>query len=313
MRILLGPGAIGETVKQVQTVLGSNGFNFHTCDGWYGPATTECVKAYQRAKALQVTGTIDDEGTWQLLMKCAMPTVSERCLQLTAAFEDHGFEKAVGNFDGALLTWGIIGFTLASGGIQNIVQNINRTKAELVKQVFSEYSGELLQLMTASRDWQLQWATQHTLTNGGLAEPWRTMFCNFGALPEVKREQLKQVQTRYMAPAINTAKRLGLTSELGLALCFDIHVQNGGIKHTALDQIRQQSGAGVAEPRLRAIVANAVADWAKAAWSDDVRRRKLTIATGHGTVHGHEFVLENWGLSGDFEAPELTAPSVTKA
>ncbi|HZU45181.1 MAG TPA: peptidoglycan-binding domain-containing protein, partial [Terriglobales bacterium] len=91
MRVLLGPGAIGETVRQVQMVLGSNGFNFHICDGWYGPATAECVKAYQRAKALPETGAIDDEGTWQLLMKCPIPTVSERCLQLTAAFEGHGF------------------------------------------------------------------------------------------------------------------------------------------------------------------------------------------------------------------------------
>ncbi len=313
MRVLLGPGAIGETVRQVQMVLGSNGFNFHICDGWYGPATAECVKAYQRAKALPETGAIDDEGTWQLLMKCPIPTVSERCLQLTAAFEGHGFEKAVGNFDGALLTWGIIGFTLASGGIQNIVQNINRTKPDLVKQAFGDYTSELLQLMTASREWQLQWATQHTVSSGSLAEPWRTMFQNFGSLPDVKREQLKQVQARYMAPAVSTAKRLGFTSELGLALCFDIHVQNGGIKHTALDQIRQQSADGAPEPKLRTIVANAVADWARPAWSDDVRCRKLAIAAGRGFVHGHEFVMENWGLSGDFEAPELTAPALAKS
>jgi hypothetical protein len=115
-----------------------------------------------------------------------------------------------------------------------------------------------------------------------------------------------------MTPAVSTAKRLGFTSELGLALCFDIHVQNGGIKHTALDQIRQQSAEGVVEPKLRTIVANAVADWARPAWSEDVRRRKLTIATGRGTVHGHEFIMENWGLSGDFEAPELTARAAAK-
>ena len=305
MRVLFGPGAIGETVKQIQTALTRNGLNSHACDGWYGPATAECVRAYQRSKALPESGTIDDEGTWQLLMKCAVPTVSERCLQLTAAFEDHGFEKAVGNFDGALLTWGIIGFTLASGGIQNIIQSIHRTKPELLASAFGEYSSELLQLVSAPREWQLQWAFQHTLKNSGLAEPWRAMFCTFGSLPEVRREQLKQVQTRYMAPAMNTARRLGFSSELGLALCFDIHVQNGGIKHTALDQIRQQSVEGVPEATLRTVVANAVADWANPAWSDDVRRRKLTIATGEGTVHGHAYVLKNWGLSGDFEAPEL--------
>lgn len=309
MRVLFGPGAIGETVKQVQQVLTHNGFDNHGSDGWYGPATAECVKAYQRSKTLPVTGTVDDDGTWRLLMNCAVPSVGERSLQLTAAFENHRFELAVGNFDGALLTWGIVGFTLASGGIQQIVKRINKSKPELVQQAFGECAGELLELMSASREWQTQWANHHTLKNGGLAEPWRAMFAMFGSFAEVKREQLKYVQSKYMLPAIGTAKRLGFRSELGLALSFDIHVQNGGIKHTALDQIQHESSAGVAEAELRVIVANAVADWANPAWSDDVRRRKLTVAIGKGTVHGHPYDLANWGLSGECDAPELNGSS----
>jgi hypothetical protein len=200
-----------------------------------------------------------------------IPSVTERSLQLTAAFEGHGFGLAVGNFDGALLTWGIIGFTITSGEVQEIVLEVNQSHPELVQQAFGTNAAELLQLMTASRDLPKQWADEHTLANRALAEPWRSLFAAFGSFPEVQQQQVKHVQNDYMTPAIKTATSLGLSSELGLALCFDIHVQNGGIKHTAMDQIQKQSKPGMAESDLRVIVANAVADWANPAWSDDVR------------------------------------------
>jgi hypothetical protein len=56
---------------------------------------------------------------------------------------------------------------------------------------------------------------------------------------------------------------------------------------------------------LRLIVANAVADFANSAFMNGVRKRKLTVATRQGQVHGHTFVLENWGLSGALAAAEL--------
>ena len=307
MRLLLGAGAIGETVKQIQRALTRSGFDTHGCDGWYGPATAKCVEAFQEQKNCPITGAID-EVTWGMLMGCAAPSVSERCLQLTAAFEGHGFGHAVGNFDGALLTWGIVGFTLASGGIQSIVRAVNSSKPELLEGTFGDKCCELLELISAPRDAQTQWANQHTHRTGALAEPWCSLFATLGSLPEVQREQLRLVEEKYMAPAIHTAKRLGFSSELGLALCFDIHVQNGGIKQTALDQIRQKLAAKLSEPELRATVANAVADAASPLWRDDVRQRKLTIAHGEGTVHGHHYVLMNWGLSGEFDAPEMVAP-----
>jgi hypothetical protein len=49
------------------------------------------------------------------------------------------------------------------------------------------------------------------------------------------------------------------------------------------------------EQELRVIVANAVAD-ASASFKEDVRSRKLTVATGTGKVYGETFILSNWGL-----------------
>ena len=89
---------------------------------------------------------------------------------------------------------------------------------------------------------------------------------------------------------------MGLGSELGIALSFDVQVQNGGVSAALRDTILAQTH-GQAEAVVREAVANAVADHAKAQFREDVRSRKLAIARGQGTVHGRNVVLANWGLT----------------
>jgi putative peptidoglycan binding protein/glycosyl hydrolase family 46 len=303
-RILFGLGAIGEIVKQIQITLTSAGFDTQGTDGWFGKNTMTALSNFQQSKQLPPTGVVD-ESSWRQLMQRPLPSVGDRSLGLTAAFEGHGYGLAMGNFDGALLTWGVIGFTMASGEVQQIVNAVNQNDPHLVRDAFQDSAEELLTLVNSPIDSQTAWADKHTLANGALVQPWREMFATFGAFPEVQAEQMRHVISDYLSPAIKTAANLNLTSELGLALCFDIHVQNGGIKRKAMAQIRQSAPAATPEPTLLEIVANAVADSARIAYQDDVRQRKLTIAQGQGTVHGHNYVLENWGLSGSFSAGEL--------
>lgn len=310
MRTLFGVGARGDTIRAIQTALTSAGFDTNGVDGVFGGGTNSAVKGFQTANSLTVSGAIDDT-TWQQLMNRPAPTASERSLQLTANFEGHGFGLAVGNFDGALLTWGIIGFTLASGEIQSIVRAINNNFPDRVAQAFGDKTNELLQLINADRQFQTSWSNQNTVDGRALAEPWKGMFAAFGAIPEVQAEQLKHVQNDYLNPAIATARKLGFTSELGLALCFDIHVQNGGIKAATMAQVLPQIQQ-LGEDDARTIVANACADSARTQFQSDVRSRKLTIATGAGNVHGRNYVLENWGLSAAFQADEL-APTALGA
>jgi hypothetical protein len=303
-RILFGDGAIGDIIKGIQQTLTNANFSTNGVDGWYGNDTHKAVAAFQTDQSNPATGLVDD-GLWPTLMSSPIPTVSQRALQLTAAFEGHGFGLAEGNFDGALLTWGIVGFTMAANEVQQIVLAVNNSHPEIVQAEFGSNTAELLNLMQASRDDQTTWANAHTLPNGSLAEPWRTMFRGFGSHPEVQAEQMKHVQSDYMNRAIQTAKSLGFASELGLALCFDIHVQDGGISVDGTTEIQQNRTPGMSEADLRVVVANAVADNAKPEWAADVRSRKLAIATGQGIVHGHNFVMQNCGLSGDSSAPEL--------
>jgi len=303
-RTLYGRGARAETVKAIQRALLTAGFDPLGSDGGYGKNTAAAVLAFQKARHLPETGIVD-ETTWQSLMKIPIPDTFVRCLDLTAAFEGHGYSLAQGNWDDAWLTWGIIGFTMKHGEVQKIVLGIFDRQPDLVARAFGEQTNELIDLMRASPRRQEEWAGSVSV-GSRLAEPWRTGFDAFGRLPEVQELQRREAHEAYFAPACRTAREQTLRSELGLALCFDAHVQNGGIKDRARGEIRQKLNAGppVTERDRRVAIADAVADASSERFREDVRSRKLTIANGSGDAHGAHFVLENWGLS-ESTAPEL--------
>lgn len=102
-----------------------------------------------------------------------------------------------------------------------------------------------------------------------------------------------------------------LRSQRALALMFDIMSQNGGISAPVEAGIRQQSGAlsgtmgSIAEVARLQIIAKRRADAASPQRREDVRTRKLAIATGSGTVHGRCYdLVDQYGI-------ELTAMRLT--
>ncbi len=302
MRILYGQGAHGGVVESIQRRLTALGFDTKGFDGFYGRNTNSAVQGFQTAKSLAVTGAVD-EATWQALMAVPVPAVEVRSLELTAAFEGHGYTLAQGNWDGAWLTWGIIGFTMKHGEVQKIVLEVQATAPDLLGKAFGDSAPRLLDVMRDSSRNQEAWAI--SISSGSrVVEPWVTGFRLLGQLPPVQEIQRRIARADYYVPAQSTAQQWGLKSELGLALCFDIHVQNGGIKPQAASAINAAIGANRPndERVLRAIIATAVADASATQFHEDVLSRKLTIAQGQGTVHGASYVLENWGLA-DFPAP----------
>ena len=307
-RLLFGEGARGDIVRGMQKDLARVGLYKADLDGDYGDATARAVRAFRRSKALPAATHVDPS-TWKLLTKRPIPTPSERALQVTASFEGHGFTLAQGNFDGAGITWGVIGFTLKSGQLPKIVLEVHAAHPRLVEEAFGAKTDELLTIMRSSFAKQLAFANRLSLgsSRARLAEPWRTAFRRFGDLPQVQAAQLEHVQG-YPNPARRDARTLGLKSELGLALCFDIHVQNGSISATAMRRIKSaQAAHGIREEReLRVVVAHAVADSASARFRGDVLSRKLALATGVGVVHGATYVLRNWGLG---ELPVSAQPN----
>ena len=297
-KVLLAKGARGELVGKIQLALADQGFDPQGADGKFGKDTEAAVKAFQQARSLEATGRVD-VSTWTALLGTRIPNTLERSLQLTAAFEGHGFTLAQGNFDGAGITWGIVGFTLKHGELEKIILTVFDENPALVQQAFGNNTEELIEILKSPKAVQMRFADSISIgtTKAAIREPWKSAFKAFGEIGEVQALQLKLADKDYGQPAAETAKEFELKTELGRALAFDIHVQNGGIKASARKEIETalQETPISTERELRAIIANAVAD-ASTSFREDVRSRKLTIATGAGKVHGELFVLANWGL-----------------
>lgn len=296
-RTYFARGARGEIIRRIQEKLTAAGFDTKGHDGVYGGDTVTAVTAFQKAHGLPETGSVDED-TWKALMEAPVPAVLDRCLGLTATFEGHGFTLAQGNFDGAGITWGIIGFTLKHGELTKIVKMAFAEDPELVRSCFGDKTDELLHILDEPWEKQLAWADSISTgaSKATLAEPWKTGFRKFGETDLAQRLQLERVRDAYYTPALATAKKFGLKTEVGTALCFDIHVQNGGVKAAAENVVRSKMHEGMPEHDRRVLIANAVADNALPEWREDVRNRKVTIANGSGTVHGLTAELKNWGL-----------------
>jgi hypothetical protein len=305
-RVVFATGAKGDIIRGLQSRLSLPPSQI---DGQYGKITAQAVSAFQTASGFPSTGEVDED-TWARLMQAPMPQVKERALQLTAAFEGHGFSLAQGNFDGAGITWGIIGFTLAGGELRTILKQTAADHPGMLEDAFGDGAAQLLGILDAARAQQIAFAD--SISQGAskavLAEPWLSGFRRLGEQSAVQQLQLSAVDRNYFQPALLTARRFNLNAELGIALAFDIHVQNGGISASAARQIQETIADHPSdrEQDLRVAIANAVADNAtNLRFREDVRQRKMTVATGSGLVHGGMFVLRNWGLS------ELPFPQAT--
>jgi hypothetical protein len=304
-RIWFAKGLRGMIAKLIQSDLLRAGFTAGPLDkfvdGDFGDNTEIALCNLQERRSLRVNGAVDVE-TWQQLTTDPLPTLFERCLGMTAMFEGHGFGLLQGNFDGAGLTWGIIGFTLKSKEIQALLTDTESVAPGTLARVL----GPLLP--TWQRVVQLPLAEQITWADGISSGPsktrvppeWKDAFARLGDEPIVKRLQMQRAYDKYFVPCARSAWTLGLRSELGVELAFDVHVQNGSFKTSAF-ALAAALPAGMPEIERRRRLANAVADSANPRWIEDVRERKLALANGQGSVHGRFYNLSSWGL-GEFEA-----------
>jgi hypothetical protein len=265
-------------------------------DGDFGGRTQAAVQALQAARGLPVTGGVD-AATWQALSAEPLPSLFERCLQVTAAFEAHGFGLAKGNFDGAGITWGVIGFTLASREIQSILASAERPTPGTLTRLMGPLAGQWQAITAQPLAQQIAWADAMSSGPGkqGLPAEWLQAFARLGDEPEIKRIQLQRAYDRYFVPCAAAAAPLRLQSELGILLAFDVHVQNGGFKRDAVAQAAALPAA-TPESVRRERLAEWVAQSARHQYQADVRSRKLTIARGQGIVHGAAYALAAWGL-----------------
>jgi hypothetical protein len=289
----------GEIVRRIQSALRAADSDPRTIDGVYGSDTETALQAYQTRIGLQVTGKVTDE-TWRRLLGEDPPSLKERCLQLTGDFEGTGFRKVVGNFDGAGITWGIIGFTLRHGELGRILRRVREQHPVLFDQAFTTLADEMVRVLGLPASDQLDWANGISIGSRRyrVAREWEEAFDRLGGFPEVQAIQLEGVD-KYWSIALRDAERFDIGTEMGMALCFDVAVQNGGIDHDGEERRIKRwmtENPGASEQQLRLRIADVVAENSVAKYVEDVRSRKRAIASGEGLVHGGRYAIAEWAI-----------------
>jgi hypothetical protein len=296
-------GVGGSLISDIQASLNAiTAFDIKV-DGSFGKQTEQAVTGFQTVRGLPVTGTVSDT-TWTALMHSAEPGIFERCLQVVAAFEGTQFTLIEGNFDGAGLTWGIIGFTLSNGELSSLLGEIQQKFPELLSESFGHDTGELLEKLgpNASPQARMEFAISISGPRFCVAEPWRTGFAELGTHREIQRVQIERARAKYWTDvALRDARDLSLTEELDLLLMFDIAVQDGGmLSKGRLEAARERLNPRMSGLERRRTIAQVVVDTINGDFKDDVRQRKMCIAEGHGVVHHGKYTLAAWGLADGF-------------
>jgi len=285
-------------ITDLQHSLNASGSGQLGADGLFGKQTELALRAYQTNRGLTPTGTVTDE-TWKSLIGTDEPSIFQRCLQVTASFEGTQFTEVVGNFDGAGITWGIIGFTLSNGELGAVLTEIRSTHPAVFSAAFGELEARIVEVIHSSHSEQIHFANSISLGSSKMRilDVWAKAFEKLGSDPSAQEIQLQRTE-KFFQIAERDRQLFDVQNELGLALCFDIAVQNGGIDSTERARIRAKINQNhpATQQDLRIIIANVVAENSRPRFIEDVRRRKLTIATAQGTVHGSRFAVKTWGL-----------------
>jgi len=288
-------GVRGQIVIDLQKALVRAGHAVPIVDGVYGHDTEVAIAAFQRDAGLSETGQVDEETHWKL-MQAGIPDLFLRCLQITADYEGTGFTLANGNFDGQGITWGIVGFTLANGELSAMLRDIASQFTQVFSDSFGSLAGRMREVLAAAPRAQMDFANSISRGDGSRIEhDWEEAFHKLGSDPNVQRIQLQRVVNVYKGKADSDAQVLNLQEELSVGLCFDVSVQNGGLNPGELSALRRNQSGNEGDTRM--MMADLVSQRAKPRYRQDVLARKMTFATGSGTVHGDRYALDGWGFA----------------
>jgi peptidoglycan hydrolase-like protein with peptidoglycan-binding domain len=269
-------------------------------DGVFANQTASALKLWQAKAGLQATGIADDV-SWLGVTHTSMPSLFRRCLALTAAFEGQGYTLAIGNFDGAGLTWGIVGFTLVTGDLAKVLKIINARAPQIMTTAFGAQLPELMNILDAKKADKVAWADKISTgpKKAGLRTDWRDAFEELGNQPVARAVQDEVAHDDYWRIAARDLATYGKMTELDAAIFFDTAVQSGGVddaKGQAITAELDALGPDAGHRERLLAIANGVTADVNPKYADDVRSRRIAIASGSGSVHGAEYKTSGWAL-----------------
>jgi hypothetical protein len=224
-------------------------------------------------------------------------TLKQKVLELTGTFETStkppdSYGVSVGDFDGAGMSFGVLQFNLKSKTLQPILKTLLITNEVDMVRIFGTSLIDLEKVLNKPTLDQIQWGA--SITKGrALSVPWREYFKNLGKLQACQELQLKQAEW-YFTKADSYMKLFNLKSERGYALCFDVAVQCGSFGMGVFKRIIEKfnTNPDMLEQEKLIIMVKEKANAINTQWRNDVFLRKMAIATGVGTVHGVQVLLE---------------------
>ena len=227
-----------------------------------------------------------------------------KLLAITGTFEGSGYANLAGDFDKQGISFGILQWNVGQGSLPPLLSRMHQRDPVKFHEIFGEETDQLLAVLRAGRANQMRFARAILDERKRVLPRWRARFRQLGDYPPFQQVQREFAQTR-LDEAKKLARKYRLTTERGLALMFDIVVQNGSISDATHGKIvrakESQEKAmrrSLTEREFLEIIANKRADAAKAQWREDVRARKLTIVRGTGRVHGRHLDLSaQFGLT----------------
>lgn len=300
-------GSSGDNVRKLQLRLKELELYRGNVDGNFGGGTESAVKVFQRNQGLTADGCVGP-ATWAAFFPGheapASPMLGQplelRCLALSSSFETGAmppecFCGITGDCDGQGMSFGALQWNLGQGTLQPLLTDVFANHTDLCRDIFHEHFDVITALSNSSRKEQLAFARSiQNLAKFRINEPWHGMLRQLGRTPEFQKIQAAHA-AKVFAEAQSMCTEYGLATERGVALMFDICVQNGSISAVVKAQILSDF-AGLPDKsdqvaRMRAIAIRRSAA-IRAQFVADVRTRKLTIAEGQGTVHGIPYNLE---------------------
>lgn len=291
-------------------------------DGQFGNTMRKAIQRVQKLAGAEQTGILDKK-LWETLPGLgAWPSEYEISLGLIGSFEGHDYTKAAGNFDGAGITWGIIGFTLIGWQkvdkkrvpkfniLHKLLKKIDSDDPKFFDLAFGPDQAKILRtrLSGTAADFY-KFAQEISTPNGSKLIPaWQMGFKKLGEFGEVQALQESFADTEYYQTALKKAAYFAATYDMASPrtrqLFFDMQVNNGGLgpneskaAEAALKKLIQDNPQAPLEQKLNAIT-NVLATSRKK-FEKDIRERKGTISNGAGEVHKKKYDLDHWGIERD--------------
>jgi peptidoglycan hydrolase-like protein with peptidoglycan-binding domain len=302
----------GPLVMALQLALAKSGQAVDP-DGDFGKLTTTALERWQAANGITQADSIDTN-QWQILTGLKTPSIFDLCINLTSDFEGTSFDRVVGNFDGAGITFGLIGFTLVNGELKALLTAIEALKSGVVADAFGALYTELMTTLDLPKADRVKWADN--ISTGpkkyNVVQSWQAAFQRLGSHPEARRAQIQRAYEVYWTTTKQyIARFMGARAftDLDVAFWFDTAVQSS-MTDAKVQALKEAASSAANGADLRQAFAEAIASNSSSQWRADVRSRKTTFVNGQGTVHGSNYSLAFWGFSNaPVSALELDAPS----